>query len=312
MTVIVTDTTPPALICPPAATAECAGPSGAQAAAVATAMDACSPSGVVVVNSRTGSGGDASGVYPLGTNTVTFTATDPSGNTASCETAVTVRDTTPPALTLSAEPAVLWPPNHRLVPVGIGWQAADVCDPEPRDGDGRTTPDLAGYEIGTADPEILLRAERSGTGTGRVYELTYGALDVSGNRATALQVVTVPHDLGEGPEPLLFRVGENGTPGMVELYWNAVKDATGYDVIAGDVGRLRVEGGKVELGSVRVLGRAQTATSWSEPPDGVVPAPSRAQFYLVQARYGDGRTSGFGTESVPVPREPTRCEGACP
>jgi hypothetical protein len=39
-----------------------------------------------------------------------------------------------------------------------------------------------------------LRAERSGTGSGRVYTITYKATDVSGNYAIATVTVEVPHN----------------------------------------------------------------------------------------------------------------------
>jgi len=51
---------------------------------------------------------------------------------------------------------------------------------------------------------FLLRAERAGTGDGRVYTITYRAIDAAGNSAEASCVVTVPHDVGahasNGPE----------------------------------------------------------------------------------------------------------------
>jgi hypothetical protein len=57
-------------------------------------------------------------------------------------------------------------------------------------GDGHTTDDI---QIGD-DGTIYLRAERSGTGTGRVYTLTYEATDFAGNVGTATVTVTVPHE----------------------------------------------------------------------------------------------------------------------
>src|SRR5262249_5015614 len=143
---------------------------------------------------------------------------------------VTVRDTTPPSLTLGADPVVLWPPNHRLVPVQVSWQVRDLCDPaagarllsatssEPDDaagdGDGRTTGDITGADLGGPDAEVSLRAERSAAGPGRSYDLTYAATDASGNSTSALTIATVPRDLGQGPDPLSLRLENGGASGL--------------------------------------------------------------------------------------------------
>jgi len=232
--VTVADTTPPTLACPTLAPVECSSRGGSSVSLVAMASDSCSPS-VNFSNSRTPYGADASGPYPLGTTPVTFTATDASGNSASCTAPVTVRDTMPPQLTLSLNPTVLWPPNHRMVPVQAAWQVNDVCDGgaglvlisaisnEPDDasgiGDGSTSEDIQDASIGPSDALVLLRAERSGQGPGRVYTLTYAARDASGNTASALGIVTVPHDLGTGPEPVMLNVERPGSAGTAHLYW---------------------------------------------------------------------------------------------
>jgi hypothetical protein len=323
--ITIRDGTPPALTCPAATSAECTGPEGAHVSMVAIAIDTCSPM-VSISNTRT-SGADASGVYPLGSTSMTFTAIDLSGNTVSCTASATVQDTIPPTLTLSADPPVLWPPNHRMVPVGVTWTASDRCDEAPRtllesttssepddasgEGDGRTTLDIMGFETGTADADGLLRAERSGTGPGRTYQLIYTSADASGNRGSALAMFLVPHDLGSGPEPLLLRVDPNGQPGMAQVYWNAVAGAREYDLISGDLGNLAIQDGRVSLGEVRVLVRHSTGTSWMEGSGGIVPAPGKAFFYLVQYRSGGGE-SGYGTESAALPSEPSSCEGGCP
>jgi len=54
-----------------------------------------------------------------------------------------------------------------------------------------------GHDVGTADTEFQLRAERLGGGTGRIYTITYTASDASGNTATATATVTVPHDMSK-------------------------------------------------------------------------------------------------------------------
>jgi hypothetical protein len=61
---------------------------------IATATDNCS---ATITNSYNANGADASDFYPLGTTTVTFTATDPAGNTDVCTADVTVNPVAPTA-----------------------------------------------------------------------------------------------------------------------------------------------------------------------------------------------------------------------
>lgn len=122
-----------------------------------------------------------------------------------------VRDRTPPTLLLSADPSLLWPPNHRMVPVEVGVVVRDDIDPSPQVrllsvvsdeaddglGDGDTANDIQDAQLGTDDRAVSLRAERSGTGFDRIYTLTYEARDAAGNVATGQVTVTVPHDRGK-------------------------------------------------------------------------------------------------------------------
>ena len=183
-------------------------------------------------------------------------------------------------------------------------------DDAPGTGDGATTDDVDGAEIGTADGEILLRAERAASGPGRTYELLYRATDASGNSTSTLAVASVPHDLGQGPEPLSLRLEPAGA-GMARVYWNAVAGAQFYDLISGDIADLRVDGNRVTLGNVRVPARLTTQTTLTETGGAVVPPVGHAFFYVVQYRDALG-ASGFGTESASRPLEPLACEGGCP
>jgi rhamnogalacturonan endolyase len=113
------------------------------------------------------------------------------------------RDTQPPAFkTLTASTTLLWPPNHEMVPVSLNVDLVDLIDPaptarivgvssnEPVDGggDGHTTPD---WEI-TGPLTLALRAERSGTGTGRIYTVEVEGADIAGNIALQTISVSVP------------------------------------------------------------------------------------------------------------------------
>ena len=265
----------------------------------------------------------------LGAHTVTLVVTDHAGLTGTATTTVTVRDTLPPTLVLHADPSTLWPPNHGLVTANVTWETGDACDPadvgvqlisltsnEPDDAaggtDGATTQDVQGAAAGAADTAFLLRAERDGNGPGRVYTLTYGARDASGNATIALATVIVPHDLGSGPEPLLMRVEPSGKGATsARIFWPAVAGAIGYDVITGDVRSWRAAGGALDVGPVQVLARSTASTSLNEAPGAANPPVGHAFFYLIGQRTALGG-AGYGTESAPWPRVASTCEGGCP
>jgi hypothetical protein len=158
-------------------------------------------------------GGSLNGPTPdvlltLGTYTFTLTVDDGFGGTSTDNVVVTVVDNTPPAiLGIEADPEVLWPPNHKFVPVTFTVRAKDNCDKNPVAridsiasdepvnglGDGDTAPDWNITPPLTAD----IRAERSGTGDGRVYTATISVTDFSGNVAQGFEEVDVPHDKGK-------------------------------------------------------------------------------------------------------------------
>jgi hypothetical protein len=141
------------------------------------------------------------GSFALGNTTIACNAQDGAGNKSSCSTTVHIQDTRAPAITLSASPSVLWSPNHKLVGITLAKTATDACDPNPAVtctatssepdnglGDGDTANDIQWVK-----GALLLRAERSGTGPGRVYTITCTATDASGNHSSAVTTVTVPH-----------------------------------------------------------------------------------------------------------------------
>jgi endonuclease/exonuclease/phosphatase family metal-dependent hydrolase len=108
-TVTVNDTQPPSISCPANITVPCAlGQCSALATFSVTATDNC-PGVTVVANPPSGSS------FPKGTTTVTATATDGSGNTASCSFTVTVVDT--------QKPSIVCPANITAVVPG----ATDTC-----------------------------------------------------------------------------------------------------------------------------------------------------------------------------------------
>lgn len=201
-TVTVVDQQPPAITCPDNQTVECTGPEGASVSFSATASDNCSAG---ITPSCTPSSGSP---LPLGTTTDTCTATDGAGNQNACSFTVTVVDTTPPVInSVTANPDVLWPPNHKMVPVTVTVSASDLCNTAPSCriasvssnepieglGDGDAAPD---WEI-TGDLTVNLRAERLGEGSGRIYSIAVECTDASRNSSMRNGTVTVPHNKGK-------------------------------------------------------------------------------------------------------------------
>jgi K319-like protein/beta-propeller repeat-containing protein len=115
---------------------------------------------------------------------------------------VTVLDVNdPPACDLAqASLQLIWPPNHALVAIAITGvsdpdneqmtvQVTGVTQDEPVSGlgSGDTAPDAVVQGSG-----VLLRAERQGSGNGRVYRVSFTAQDQSGQSCTGAVTVCVP------------------------------------------------------------------------------------------------------------------------
>jgi hypothetical protein len=152
-----------------------------------------------------------------GTYTITYNASDPSGNPAAPMTrTVNVVDTTAPTITLNGNAPVLWSPNHNYQTFSVTdfvIAASDSCNTslgvgsvvivqatsdelEDSGDDGHTLNDIV---IAPDCKSVQLRAERDGRGDGRVYTITFKVTDGSGNAGTATAIVTVPKSQASGP-----------------------------------------------------------------------------------------------------------------
>jgi hypothetical protein len=118
----------------------------------------------------------------------------------------------PDCSTVVASTTTLWPPNHKLRLVTLSGGTDPDSDPvtltvtgvtqdEPLNGsgDGDTSPDAQARALSNT---VLLRAERSGSGDGRVYRISFTASDGQGGSCSGTVIVGVPHDMGAGSTPI--------------------------------------------------------------------------------------------------------------
>jgi hypothetical protein len=144
---------------------------------------------------------------PLGTHVVTLRVTNATNETDTDDVVVEIVDTVAPTIEATPSVTTIGPPNHKLASVHVDVRVHDACDAHPGfvlsavssdeaddgTGDGHTTGDVQGASLGTPDADVQLRAERAGPGDGRAYALTYTTRDASGNAASAVVTIGVPH-----------------------------------------------------------------------------------------------------------------------
>jgi len=129
---------------------------------------------------------------------VTCSATNRAGVPGFASVTVKI-DRTPPAISgLPAAGCTLWPPNNKLVQVAsptaadalsqvvTGSLSVQVTSNEPADGD-----------VVVSSGAVQVRAQRLGSGNGRVYTIEASARDAAGNSSTATATCAVPHDKGK-------------------------------------------------------------------------------------------------------------------
>jgi hypothetical protein len=148
----------------------------------------------------------------LGAHILILEVSDGINDPVSSDITVEVVDTSVPTLHPEPSETILWPPNHQMVDIVIAANAADnsglpptlsveVTSNEPVDGtgDGDMSPDwvIDAIDQVTGMISLQLRAERSGSGDGRVYTVAITATDDSDNSSEAAVEIIVPHDKGK-------------------------------------------------------------------------------------------------------------------
>jgi uncharacterized repeat protein (TIGR01451 family) len=132
------------------------------------------------------------------------------------KTATTTVDPTPPTINgLSADPASLWPKNHKMRDVTINYSSTDTCggvncqitnitsnEPVDGTGDGDTSPDWEFVD----EHHVRLRAESAGGSNGRIYTITVTCTDGAGNSTTKTVEVHVGHNIISPTSGTAFKI----------------------------------------------------------------------------------------------------------
>jgi hypothetical protein len=244
--VTIVDTTPPAIACPTPVTVECTEAGGGVLAndpqlaafwAGVSASDICDLNPVIADN--------APAIFPMGTTTVTFTATDDHNNQNDCDVDVTVEDVTPPDIVCPDDMTVICTgaggtpaDNEQLDPFWAGVSATDVCDPNPV-----ITDDAPGFFLIGTTP------------------VTFTATDLDGNDNSCIANVTVEdRGLNLWLDSLLANPGENL---LVPVY---IQDVTGWGVLGFDmeICWCDLPAGLLEFEYCQV-GEVMTNSGWGDP-----------------------------------------------
>lgn len=179
----------------PDQTIECAGPSGASV--TLNGFGSSDPDGDDLIYTWTWNSGSATGInpvvtLPLGTTIITLTVSDGEKSTANT-VSITVRDTAPPAVAVTASPDHIWPPNRKMWDITIGGGASDSCSISSvtfkvTDEYGVFQPTITDFNT-----NIQLQADIDPKDNDRVrqYTIVATATDAGGNQATATTYVYV-------------------------------------------------------------------------------------------------------------------------
>jgi hypothetical protein len=216
-TVTVIDAQAPVITAPANVTANndqdvCAATVNAGSAA---ATDNCSTAAVSGVRSD---GRALNAAYPVGVTTITWKATDVSGNTSEAVQLITVEDKQAPVIQINPVAKHIWPPNNKYVTIGINEIIQSIIDQcggklsndsaEIVAVSSNETDKRAQYIIAPDRKSVDVLASRNGSGSGRIYVISIQVPDANGNMATSTYHVNVSHHSGNqimnSPEFLSF------------------------------------------------------------------------------------------------------------
>lgn len=202
--VTVEDTTPPDITCPADQIVSCDASTDPADTGEALATDVCDAAPSILFSDE-----ETPGDCPQEmTIDRTWEAIDGNGEASECTQTLSVVDVVAPEVSCEVAVDTLWPPNHKLVDVGLSFAVSDLCDEAPSVEIRVSSDESPDSELGAGgakhcadaviggDGSVLLRAERSGLGDGRVYVITVEAVDGCGNSSSCEATVSVPKSQG--------------------------------------------------------------------------------------------------------------------
>src|SRR6185369_10538032 len=154
------------------------------------ASDNCTAAGSLTVSQSPAAGT----LLGVGQYNLTVTVADAAGNTATTTVVLKVETSVPTILSVTANPSVLSPPNHQLVPVTVSVVASGGCDSslvsQIISVTANESTDPGDIQI-TGNLTVTLAASKNSMGNNRVYTITVRTTDSAGNSATATTTVSV-------------------------------------------------------------------------------------------------------------------------
>ncbi|MEK3883744.1 sugar-binding protein [Paenibacillus sp. PL2-23] len=162
-------------------------------------------SGVASTYYRLNGGEETAGtsltIVEEGVHTLQYWSVDEAGNAETAQTVEIKVDRTGPVLQVNTNLQSLWPPNGKFHDIIVDVSAEDELSGTASivltgisSNEAGELEDIQDAEYGTFDTRFKLRAKREGSGSGRVYTVSYRATDAAGNVSTGEGYVVVEHD----------------------------------------------------------------------------------------------------------------------
>jgi probable HAF family extracellular repeat protein len=180
------DSTPPVVSIFAPAVVEATGPDGAVVSFVANAMDLEGEAGPVTCVPASGSS------FPLGTTTITCSSSDLNSNIGRSTAQVTVRDTTPPAIT-KVTARLAGPARPGFVSISLAVEATDLVSARPICRITSVSSNEPGRDLWTVTGplRINLAARRDRLGAARAYTIAVACRDAAGNWSPSVATTVV-------------------------------------------------------------------------------------------------------------------------